>query len=110
MRLLIAVIFIVLALPAGPAAAQSDAAANPYEGRAPVADQSSASRDGGLRNALAQVVERVSGPGSATATRPATAAHCNWSPASTATPSTASCAPPACRSGASARGRRRAPI
>jgi hypothetical protein len=65
MRLLIAVIFAVLALPAVPAATQSDAAANPYEGRAPVADQSSASRDGGLRNALAQVVERVSGPGSA---------------------------------------------
>jgi hypothetical protein len=64
MRYLIAVIFTVLALSAVPAAAQGDATANPYEGRAPVADQNAASRAGGLRNALAQVVERVSGPGS----------------------------------------------
>ncbi|WP_028081869.1 DUF2066 domain-containing protein [Solimonas soli] len=43
-----------------PAAAQNDGG-NPYEGRVGVADQSAASRDQGLREALAQVVGRVSG-------------------------------------------------
>ncbi|NGY04673.1 DUF2066 domain-containing protein [Solimonas terrae] len=64
MRLPIAVLFASLVLTALPAAAQTDLAASPYEGRAPVADQSDVARDSGLRNALAEVIERVSGPGS----------------------------------------------
>jgi hypothetical protein len=68
MRILIAAVFAVLALPAlaqAPAAstASATAAADPYEGRVPAADQSSASRDRGLREALQQVINRVSGPG-----------------------------------------------
>lgn len=60
MRLLFAAVF---ALFAWPALAQTGTAGDPYEGRVAVADQSPASRDRGLREALAQVVERVSGPG-----------------------------------------------
>ncbi|HEY9544722.1 MAG TPA: DUF2066 domain-containing protein [Solimonas sp.] len=64
MRLLIASFFTFFVLSALPAAAQTSPTANAYEGRAPVSDQSTAARDGGLRQALAQVIERVSGPGS----------------------------------------------
>lgn len=64
MRLLIATFFTVLSLSALPAVAQTSPAASAYEGRAPVGDQSTAARDAGLRQALAQVIERVSGPGS----------------------------------------------
>lgn len=64
MRLLIAGFFAFFALSALPAAAQTSPGANAYEGRAPVGDQSTAARDAGLRQALAQVIERVSGPGS----------------------------------------------
>src|SRR3546814_19935292 len=64
MRLLIASFFTFFVLSALPAAAQTSPTANAYEGRAPVSDQSTAARDGGLRQALAQVIARVSGPGS----------------------------------------------
>lgn len=64
MRLLIASFFAALALSALTAAAQTGPNANAYEGRAPVSDQSTSARDAGLRQALAQVIERVSGPGS----------------------------------------------
>lgn len=70
MRLLSAALLSLAALSAGlhtlPAAAQTasqDAASNPYEGRVEVSDQSATSRDQGLREALAQVVGRVSGAG-----------------------------------------------
>ncbi|WP_028008952.1 DUF2066 domain-containing protein [Solimonas flava] len=63
-RLLLPTLLLAAAL-AAPVAAQTGPAADPYEGRATVADQSAASRDRGLRSALAEVVDRVSGPGSA---------------------------------------------
>lgn len=64
MRLSIPAVVLALAsLLALPVHAQGEVAANPYEGRAAVADQSPASRDSGLREALAQVVDRVSGAG-----------------------------------------------
>lgn len=59
MRTLIALLFAVFTLPA---LAQTSGV-DPYEGRASVADQSNASRDRGLRDALATVIERVSGAG-----------------------------------------------
>ncbi|MGH8444722.1 MAG: DUF2066 domain-containing protein, partial [Solimonas sp.] len=70
MRHLPAVLFAVFAsLTAAPLAAQTDAP-DAYEGRAAVGDQSNASREQGLREALAQVVARVSGPGSAASAGP----------------------------------------
>lgn len=57
--------FVLAAALAAPVAAQTGPVADPYEGRATVADQSAASRDQGLRGALAEVVDRVSGPGAA---------------------------------------------
>ncbi|MFT4045411.1 MAG: DUF2066 domain-containing protein [Solimonas sp.] len=55
-----------------PVAAQTPAAgtASPYEGRVNVSDQSAATRDQSLREALAQVVARVSGQGSVAAAAP----------------------------------------
>jgi hypothetical protein len=52
-----------------PVAAQNDAG-DAYEGRAAVADQSAASRDPALREALAQVIARVSGPGATASAGP----------------------------------------
>lgn len=67
---LLLVLGLFLAVPAiAQTAVSTDVAVNPYEGRVNVADQSNASRDAGLREALAQVVTRVSGAGA-----PATAA------------------------------------
>ncbi len=43
------------------ALAQESAAPNPYEGRVSVTDQSAPSRDRGLREALTQVIARISG-------------------------------------------------
>lgn len=43
------------------ALAQESVAPNPYEGRVTVADQSAPSRDRGLREALTQVIARISG-------------------------------------------------
>lgn len=68
MRALLVSVFVLLAAATGSATAQqaeTTASENPYEARVSVADQSPASRDQGLREALAQVVARVSGPGAA---------------------------------------------
>jgi len=52
-------------LSAGIAVAQPAVTLNPYEARVPVADQSIPARDRALQEALAQVVNRVSGDGAA---------------------------------------------
>ena len=63
MRTLLTVVIVLLGAAALPTHAQAPAAGeNPYEGRVGVADQSAASRDQALREALGQVVARVSGP------------------------------------------------
>lgn len=64
MRFLTPLLFVLCTAMTVPATAQSTApaAANPYEASVGVSDQSTASRDRGLREALAQVVVRVSGP------------------------------------------------
>lgn len=67
-RLLLPTLLLAVATLAAPVSAQTGAGADPYEGRATVADQSAASRDRGLRSALAEVVDRVSGPGAASGT------------------------------------------
>lgn len=72
MRVLNPLLLVFLCLLAPPLPAQVAPPAetvNPYEGRVSVADQSATSRDQGLREALAQVIGRVSGAGA-----PATAA------------------------------------
>ena len=72
MRVLKPLLFVLLAFLATPLLAQvapPPEAGNPYEGRVSVTDQGATSRDQGLREALAQVVSRVSGTGA-----PATAA------------------------------------
>lgn len=70
MRALLTFVLVLLCAAALPARAQAPAPGeNPYEGRVGVPDQSTTSRDQGLREALGQVVGRVSGPDA-----PATAA------------------------------------
>ncbi|HEY0975071.1 MAG TPA: DUF2066 domain-containing protein [Solimonas sp.] len=69
-------VFLTLALAVGggavaqPPGAATPTSLNPYEGRVPVADQSGPNRDRALQQALAQVIDRVSGDGAA-ATAPA---------------------------------------
>lgn len=67
-RLLLPTLLLAVAALTAPVSAQTGAGADPYEGRATVTDQSAASRDRGLRSALAEVVDRVSGPGAASGT------------------------------------------